>query len=138
MFSSSLPDHRSPSNLYPPPSQNVDFATTWGQTECLLTCKGTDLLGVALNAPRAPYPTVYTLPLDSISMGKGTGVVTSVPSDAPDDFIALRHIQGKADYYQKTYGITPEMHQPFDVVDIINITVAAKDGEEAWSSDRCV
>jgi leucyl-tRNA synthetase len=71
-------------------------------------------------------------------MGKGTGVVTSVPSDAPDDFIALRHIQGKADYYQKTYGITPEMHQPFDVVDIINITVAAKDGEEAWSSDRCV
>ena len=43
----------------------------------------------------------------------------------------------KAEYYEKTYGITPEMHQPFEVVDIINITVAAKDGEEAWSSDRC-
>jgi leucyl-tRNA synthetase len=28
----------------------------------------------------------------TISMDKGTGVVTSVPSDAPDDFAALRDL----------------------------------------------
>ena len=28
-------------------------------------------------------------------MGKGTGVVTSVPSDAPDDYAALRDLQKK-------------------------------------------
>ena len=28
-------------------------------------------------------------------MGKGTGVVTSVPSDAPDDFAALRELKDK-------------------------------------------
>ena len=30
------------------------------------------------------------LPLLTISMGKGTGVVTSVPSDSPDDYRALQ------------------------------------------------
>lgn len=28
----------------------------------------------------------------TISMDKGTGVVTSVPSDAPDDYAALRDL----------------------------------------------
>jgi hypothetical protein len=37
----------------------------------------------------------YCLPLLTISMGKGTGVVTSVPSDAPDDYAALRDLQRK-------------------------------------------
>ena len=38
-----------------------------------------DLLGLPLSAPNATYDKVYTLPLLTISMGKGTGVVTSVP-----------------------------------------------------------
>jgi len=38
-----------------------------------------DLLGLPLSAPNATYDRVYTLPLLTISMGKGTGVVTSVP-----------------------------------------------------------
>jgi hypothetical protein len=32
----------------------------------------------------------------SIKEGKGTSVVTSVPSDAPDDYAALRDLQNKA------------------------------------------
>ena len=40
--------------------------------------------GLALSAPNCAYERIYTLPLLTISMGKGTGVVTSVPSDAPD------------------------------------------------------
>ena len=43
--------------------------------------------GLALKAPNCVYERIYTLPLLTISMGKGTGVVTSVPSDAPDGTI---------------------------------------------------
>jgi leucyl-tRNA synthetase len=30
--------------------------------------------------------------MDSIKMDKGTGIVTSVPSDAPDDYATLRDL----------------------------------------------
>ena len=92
----------------------------WGSTEeaHLGEVQGTDLLGMALSAPRCPYERIYTLPLLTISMGKGTGVVTSVPSDAPDDYVALRELQDKPLWREK-WGITDEMVMPFDVVGII-------------------
>jgi len=113
-----------------------DHASAWGAVECLLMLKGSDLLGLPLSAPRAPYPTVYVLPLMSISMGKGTGVVTSVPSDAPDDYVALKELQDKPEY-RKKFGLTDEMVMPFAVVPIINITVPRSAEEpDGWSSDK--
>ena len=50
----------------------------WGVPKCLLELKGSDLMGLPLSAPNATFERVYTLPLLTISMGKGTGVVTSV------------------------------------------------------------
>jgi len=50
------------------------------------------LLGIGLKAPLTSYDVVYSLPMMSISMDKGTGIVTSVPSDAPDDYAALRDL----------------------------------------------
>lgn len=90
-----------------------------GETKCLGTFSGMELMGLPLKAPRATYERVYTLPLLTISMGKGTGVVTSVPSDAPDDFAALRDLQQDAEERAK-YGLTEEMVN-FDVVEIIDI-----------------
>ena len=55
----------------------------------IVRVKGRDLLGLPLDAPFTSYKPIYTLPMLNISMKKGTGVVTSVPSDAPDDYIAL-------------------------------------------------
>lgn len=49
----------------------------------------------------------------------GTGVVTSVPSDAPDDYTALKDLQEKEALREK-YGITKEMVD-YDVVEIIEI-----------------
>ena len=43
-----------------------------------------------MQAPNSPHERIYVLPLLTISMGKGTGVVTSVPSDSPDDYRALQ------------------------------------------------
>jgi leucyl-tRNA synthetase len=95
-----------------------DMAAEWGQTKCLASFTGAELLGLGLKAPNCVYETIYTLPLLTISMGKGTGVVTSVPSDAPDDYVALKELQDKPLWREK-FGLTAEMVEPFEVVPII-------------------
>eukprot|EP01104_Vermistella_antarctica_P006421 TRINITY_DN17121_c0_g1_i1.p1 TRINITY_DN17121_c0_g1~~TRINITY_DN17121_c0_g1_i1.p1 ORF type:complete len:1099 (+),score=351.70 TRINITY_DN17121_c0_g1_i1:38-3334(+) len=92
----------------------------YGETSQIATITGQDLMGTALKAPLGHYETVHVLPLLSISMTKGTGVVTSVPSDSPDDFAALRDLKNKAPLREK-FGIKDEWVLPFDVVPIINI-----------------
>lgn len=74
-----------------------DMTTTRGAPQCLLTLKGQQVIGMPLSAPLAQYDTVYALPLLTIDMKKGTGVVTSVPSDAPDDYAALKDLQTDAE-----------------------------------------
>ncbi|CAE7736638.1 leuS, partial [Symbiodinium sp. KB8] len=91
-----------------------------GEPQQLAEVKGSDLLGLAVKAPNASYDQVYVLPLLTISMNKGTGVVTSVPSDAPDDYAALQDLKNKPALREK-FGIEEHMVLPFDVVDIINI-----------------
>lgn len=53
-------------------------------------------------------------------MTKGTGIVTSVPSDSPDDFAALRDLQNKAPLRQK-YNLDESMVCPFKPIEIIEI-----------------
>ena len=50
------------------------------------------MIGLPLKAPLCTFETVYSLPMFGISMTKGTGVVTSVPSDSPDDYATLRDL----------------------------------------------
>ncbi len=99
---------------------NEYFTKEFGQITCFENFSGDELLGLPLKAPLATYEKVYTLPLLTISMGKGTGIVTSVPSDAPDDYISLKVLQDKPDFRAK-FDITDDMVMPYNVVPIISI-----------------
>lgn len=91
-----------------------------GQPECLLELSGQDLIGVPVRSPNAVHPAVYVLPLLTILTNKGTGVVTSVPSDSPDDYMALQDLKKKPKLREK-YHVKDEWVLPFEVIPIIEI-----------------
>ncbi|KAK9826880.1 hypothetical protein WJX81_003148 [Elliptochloris bilobata] len=91
-----------------------------GAPERLLALKGQDLIGVPLQAPNCPHERIYVLPLLTILTSKGTGVVTSVPSDAPDDWAALIDLRRKEKLREK-FGVRDEWVLPYEVIPIIHI-----------------
>ncbi|OAA46365.1 leucyl-tRNA synthetase [Metarhizium rileyi] len=61
---------------------------------------GADIVGTLVNAPLSCHKEgVRVLPMETVLPTKGTGVVTSVPSDSPDDFATVTDLAKKADYY---------------------------------------
>ncbi|KAI8885081.1 leucyl-tRNA synthetase [Backusella circina FSU 941] len=70
-----------------------------GVVEKLAEIKGEDIVGTKIHAPLSVYPSIYVLPMENVLSTKGTGVVTSVPSDSPDDFATLMDLKKKPDYY---------------------------------------
>ena len=56
------------------------------------------------------YEKIYALPMLTIKEDKGTGVVTSVPSDSPDDYAALVDLKKKQALREK-YKISDHMVQ---------------------------
>lgn len=81
---------------------------------------GQELIGLKLKAPLTKYEYVYALPMLTISMTKGTGIVTSVPSDSPDDWAALRDLKNKKPLREK-YNVADDMVLPFEPIPIIEI-----------------
>ena len=84
---------------------------------------GHDLIGLPLKSPLAFNEIIYALPamFSSILLddNKGSGVVTSVPSDSPDDFMALHDLKTKPVLRAK-FGIKDEWVLPFEVIPIIS------------------
>jgi leucyl-tRNA synthetase len=97
-----------------------DLTHEFGKYDQVGKIKGSSLIGVPLKAPLATYERVYTLPLLTISMAKGTGVVTSVPSDSPNDYAALLDYQTDEKMRQK-YNIDEAWIKDFNPVPIITI-----------------
>ena len=61
---------------------------------------GSDIVGTTVIAPLSIHKGgVRILPMESVLASKGTGVVTSVPSDSPDDYATVVDLAKKAEYY---------------------------------------
>ncbi|KAI3506262.1 hypothetical protein L1887_28619 [Cichorium endivia] len=86
---------------------------------CLVELTGQDLIGLPLRSPLSFNEVIYCLPMLSVLTDKGTGIVTSVPSDSPDDFMALQDLKSKAPFRAK-FGIKDEWVLPFEVIPIIS------------------
>ena len=62
---------------------------------------GQSIIGSLVNAPLSVYTQgVRVLPMETVLATKGTGVVTSVPSDSPDDYATVTELAKKADFYK--------------------------------------
>lgn len=96
------------------------FTPVEGKVDVVKELIGEDLLGVALNAPLTSLQKIYALPMLTIKEDKGTGIVTSVPSDSPDDYAALVDLKKKQPLREK-YNIKDEMVMPFDPIPIIDV-----------------
>jgi leucyl-tRNA synthetase len=64
---------------------------------------GSKFIGSRVKAPLTQYRELRVLPMSSIIGTRGTGIVTCVPSDSPDDFITCEELKKKPDHY----GINP-------------------------------
>jgi len=92
----------------------------FGEPVCLATFKGEVLLGACIRAPMTPLPFIRVLPMTTISLEKGTGIVTSVPSDSPDDYITLQDLKTNENLRTK-YGIEDEWIMPLEVIEIVDV-----------------
>lgn len=87
----------------------------WGVFPKVADLQGSDVVGTVINAPLSIYGSVRILPMESVKASKGTGVVTCVPSDSPDDYATVMDLAKKAEYY----GIKKEWAE-LDILPIID------------------
>ncbi|PIO00607.1 leucine--tRNA ligase [archaeon CG10_big_fil_rev_8_21_14_0_10_43_11] len=81
------------------------------------TIPGKDLIGMYCKAPVIERD-IIILPSSFPDPDIGTGLVTSVPSDAPYDYVALKELQESTDL-QKRYGLSKAVLQNISLIPII-------------------
>ena len=81
------------------------------------TISGKDLIGKYALAPGLEKK-VIILPSEFVDENIGTGIVTSVPSDAPYDYVALRDLQNNSEEMKK-YGLNEEEIKAIKIIPII-------------------
>ncbi|KAK3679618.1 cytosolic leucyl tRNA synthetase [Vermiconidia calcicola] len=85
-------------------ARNMAFQSlfpTWGVFPKIAEIRGSDVIGTLVHAPLSVHKNgIRILPMESVKASKGTGVVTSVPSDSPDDYATVLDLAKKADYYK--------------------------------------
>ncbi|KAL8801244.1 MAG: hypothetical protein Q9182_004593 [Xanthomendoza sp. 2 TL-2023] len=80
--------------------KNGSFPRDASELISIAELTGASVVGTLVSAPLSIHQEgVRILPMDTVSPTKGTGVVTSVPSDSPDDYATVTDLAKKADYY---------------------------------------
>jgi leucyl-tRNA synthetase len=90
---------------------------------------GGDLIGKYAKAPGINRE-IIILPATFVDENMGTGIVTSVPSDAPYDYIALRELQDSKEF-EKRYGFKFKQIEEIEDIEVIPIIKTAKYGDKA-------
>ncbi|KAJ8867849.1 hypothetical protein PR048_031654 [Dryococelus australis] len=96
------------------------FSSLEGVVDVVAELRGQDIIGVALQSPLTSYDKIYVLPMLTVKGDKGTGVVSCVPSDSPDDYAALVDLKKKAAMRQK-YGVEDHMVLPYEPIPVLEI-----------------
>ncbi|KAL9051082.1 MAG: hypothetical protein Q9162_006255, partial [Coniocarpon cinnabarinum] len=74
--------------------------TTWGEFPKVADLEGSEVVGTLVQAPLSVHEQgIRILPMETVKATKGTGVVTCVPSDSPDDYATILDLAKKAEYY---------------------------------------
>ncbi|GAV54997.1 hypothetical protein ZYGR_0AS03200 [Zygosaccharomyces rouxii] len=60
---------------------------------------GKALIGSRIESALSVYNDLRILPMETVVANKGTGVVTCVPSNSPDDFMTTKDLKNKASFY---------------------------------------
>jgi leucyl-tRNA synthetase len=85
-------------------ARNMAFQSifpTWGEFPKVAELQGSEVIGTLVNAPSSFMKDgVRILPMETVKASKGTGVVSCVPSDSPDDYATIMDLSKKADYYK--------------------------------------
>lgn len=71
-----------------------------GDWSSVAEISGASLIGAVIDAPLAILKNLRVLPMETVLANKGTGVVTCVPSDSPDDYITSIDLHNKPEYYK--------------------------------------
>lgn len=80
--------------------KNDEFPRNADQLSAVVELVGSWVVGTLVLAPLSIHTQgVRILPMESVLPTKGTGVVTSVPSDSPDDYATVVELAKKAEYY---------------------------------------
>lgn len=88
-----------------------------GEVVQIASFVGRDFIGTTVKAPLSQYPEVRILPMETVLASKGTGVVTCVPSDSPDDFATVTDLIKKPAHYGieaewASLPVVPIIHTP--------------------------
>ena len=86
-----------------------------GHYKALVKILGKHFVGSKIHAPLSVYPELRILPMETVIASKGTGVVTCVPSNSPDDYMTTQDLRNKPEYY----GVDADWAK-FEAVPIIN------------------
>ncbi|KAK2963223.1 putative Leucine--tRNA ligase [Blattamonas nauphoetae] len=92
----------------------------YGVVDCITMFTGKDLIGCECVPCLSPLKTIRMLPFAGVNETKGTGVVTSVPSDAPDDWWGIEELRSKPDLRTK-WGVKDEWMNNLDAIRIIDV-----------------
>ncbi|KAI9665703.1 MAG: cytosolic leucyl tRNA synthetase [Bathelium mastoideum] len=86
----------------PRAARNMAFQSLfpeWGVFPQVAELEGSEVVGTLVTAPLSVHGEVRVLPMETVKPTKGTGVVTCVPSDSPDDYATIMDLIKKSDYY---------------------------------------